>query len=115
MSKSGMRPRVLVPVATAASLSLLLTACSDDSGSEASAATKGNVTLEFWSWTDGIEAQTEVWNKKHPETQIKFVNAAGDTAYQKLGPGRPRCWCTAGAGTAGSGPRTPRRWPTVSA
>ncbi|WP_060892083.1 ABC transporter substrate-binding protein [Streptomyces europaeiscabiei] len=84
MSKSGMRPRVLVSVAAAASLSLLLTACSDDSGTDASAATKGNVTLEFWSWTDGIEAQAEVWNKKHPETQIKFVNAAGDTAYQKL-------------------------------
>jgi multiple sugar transport system substrate-binding protein len=84
MSKSRIRPRVLAPVAAAASLSLLLTACSDDSGSEASAATKGNVTLEFWSWTDGIEAQTKVWNKEHPETQIKFVNAAGDTAYQKL-------------------------------
>ena len=84
MSKSRIRPGVLVPVAAAASLSLLLSACSDDSGSEASSATKGNVTLEFWSWTDGIEAQTEVWNKEHPETQIKFVNAAGETAYQKL-------------------------------
>jgi multiple sugar transport system substrate-binding protein len=84
MSKSRIRPGLLVPVAAAASLSLLLTACSDDSGSEASSTTKGNVTLEFWSWTDGIEAQTKVWNKEHPETQIKFVNAAGDTAYQKL-------------------------------
>lgn len=84
MSKSRIRTRAFVPVAAAASLSLLLSACSDDSGSEASAATKGNVTLEFWSWTDGIEAQTKVWNKEHPETQIKFVNAAGDTAYQKL-------------------------------
>lgn len=84
MSKSRIRPRVLVPVAAAVSLSLLLTACSDDSGSEAPSATKGKVTLEFWSWTDGIEAQTKVWNKEHPETQIKFVNAAGDTAYQKL-------------------------------
>ncbi|MEH0421092.1 ABC transporter substrate-binding protein [Streptomyces sp. B21-083] len=84
MSKSRFRPRVLVPVAAAASLSLLLTACSDDPGSEASSTTKGDVTLEFWSWTDGIEAQTKVWNKEHPETQIKFVNAAGDTAYQKL-------------------------------
>ncbi|KUN92540.1 ABC transporter substrate-binding protein [Streptomyces caeruleatus] len=84
MSKSRIRPRVLVPLAAAASLSLLLTACSDDSGSEASSTTKGDVTLEFWSWTDGIEAQTKVWNKEHPETQIKFVNAAGDTAYQKL-------------------------------
>ncbi|MFJ9709544.1 ABC transporter substrate-binding protein [Streptomyces sp. NPDC101234] len=84
MSKFRIRSRALAPVAAAASLSLLLAACSDNSGSEASPKTKGKVTLEFWSWTDGIEAQTEVWNKEHPETQIKFVNAAGETVYQKL-------------------------------
>ncbi|MDX3643582.1 ABC transporter substrate-binding protein [Streptomyces sp. MB09-02B] len=85
MSKHRIRPRVLAPVAAAASLSLLLGACSGGADSdEASSTTKGDVTLEFWSWTDGIEAQTEVWNKAHPETQIKFVNPAGETAYQKL-------------------------------
>ncbi|EKX64436.1 sugar ABC transporter substrate-binding protein [Streptomyces ipomoeae] len=82
---SKFRSRTLVPVAAAASLSLVLAACGgDDTDSSASPKTEGKVTLEFWSWTDGIEAQTKVWNKEHPETQIKFVNAAGETAYQKL-------------------------------
>ncbi len=82
---SQFRTRALASVAAAASLSLLLVACEggDDSESAAKPA-KGKVTLELWSWTDGIEAQTKVWNKEHPETQIKFVNPAGDTAYQKL-------------------------------
>ncbi|MEU0811629.1 extracellular solute-binding protein [Streptomyces sp. NPDC005970] len=81
---SKFRNRALVPVAAAASLSLLLSACSGSDDGDAAPGTKGNVTLEFWSWTDGIEAQTEVWNKEHPETQVKFVNAAGETVYQKL-------------------------------
>ena len=80
------RSRALVPAVVAASLSLVLAACSDGGGSDTSASpkTKGKVTLEFWSWTDGIEAQTKVWNKEHPETQIRYVNAAGETVYQKL-------------------------------
>jgi multiple sugar transport system substrate-binding protein len=83
---SMFRRTALVPAAVAASLSLVLAACSDGGDSDASASpkTKGKVTLEFWSWTDGIEVQTKVWNKEHPETQIKFVNAAGETVYQKL-------------------------------
>jgi multiple sugar transport system substrate-binding protein len=84
MSKSRIRTRVLVPVAAAASLSLLLAACSNGEDTAAASKTKGKVTLEFWSWTDGIEAQTKVWNREHPDTQVKFVNVAGDTAYQKL-------------------------------
>jgi multiple sugar transport system substrate-binding protein len=83
---SQFRARALAAAAAAASLSLLLAACGGgDSGSDSAAkATKGKVTLEFWSWTDGIEAQTKVWNKAHPDTQVKFVNPAGETAYQKL-------------------------------
>ncbi|MFD5163144.1 ABC transporter substrate-binding protein [Streptomyces hawaiiensis] len=83
---SQFRSRSLAAAAAAASLSLVLAACAggDDTDTSAAPKTKGDVTLEFWSWTDGIEAQTKVWNKEHPETQIKFVNAAGETAYQKL-------------------------------
>ncbi|MGW0336940.1 ABC transporter substrate-binding protein [Streptomyces sp. NPDC003011] len=83
---SQFRSRSLAAAAAAASLSLVLSACAGGDNTDTSAArkTKGDVTLEFWSWTDGIEAQTKVWNKEHPETQIKFVNAAGETAYQKL-------------------------------
>ncbi|MET8982807.1 extracellular solute-binding protein [Streptomyces sp. NPDC004539] len=82
MSKS--RTSVFVPTAAAVSLCLLLSACSGSDDGEAAADTKGNVTLEFWSWTDGIEAQADAWNKEHPETQVKYVNAAGETVYQKL-------------------------------
>ncbi|WP_329280886.1 ABC transporter substrate-binding protein [Streptomyces sp. NBC_01451] len=80
------RARTLNAAALTASLCLLLAACSSGDGTNAEArpSTEGKVTLEFWSWTEGIEAQTKVWNKEHPETRIKFVNAAGDTAYQKL-------------------------------
>ncbi|GAA2314254.1 extracellular solute-binding protein [Streptomyces hawaiiensis] len=81
---SQFRTRALASVAAAASLSLLLAACGGGGDDSAAKTTKGKVTLEFWSWTDGIEAQTKVWNKEHPDTQVKFVNAAGDTVYQKL-------------------------------
>ncbi|WP_371572335.1 transposase family protein [Streptomyces sp. NBC_01314] len=83
---SQFRARALAAAAAAASLSLLLAACGggDSESDSATEATKGKVTLEFWSWTDGIEAQTKVWNKEHPDTQVKFVNPAGETAYQKL-------------------------------
>ncbi|MFJ8019342.1 ABC transporter substrate-binding protein [Streptomyces sp. NPDC096311] len=81
------RKRAFVGGAVAAAL--LLAGCSGggDGGSgdsAASPATKGKVKLEFWSWTEGIEGQVKVWNKEHPETQVSFVNAAGDTVYQKL-------------------------------
>ncbi|MHC5904225.1 ABC transporter substrate-binding protein [Streptomyces sp. S6] len=66
-------------------LSLALTACGGgDDDSAAGRTSKGDVSFEFWGWTEGIQQQTEVWNKAHPETQVKYVNAAGDTVYQKL-------------------------------
>lgn len=84
MSKS--RKRVVAGAATAAALSLLLGACSssDNDAASSSPSTKGKVKLQFWSWTEGIEAQVEVWNKAHPETQVAFSQEAGDTVYQKL-------------------------------
>ncbi|WP_327693219.1 ABC transporter substrate-binding protein [Streptomyces sp. NBC_00459] len=79
------RTRALASVATVASLSVLLAACGGGGDSDsAGKSTKGKVTLQFWSWTEGIEAQTKVWNKEHPDTQVTFVNVAGDSAYQKL-------------------------------
>ncbi|WP_128378188.1 extracellular solute-binding protein [Streptomyces cavernae] len=82
----GRQARALASVAAVASLSLVLAACWSGEGSDSAAKAdiKVKVTLEFWSWTDGIEAQTKVWNKEHPDTQIKFVNAAGEAAYQRL-------------------------------
>ncbi|MGW3652968.1 ABC transporter substrate-binding protein [Streptomyces sp. NPDC000878] len=83
---STIRTRAFAGAAAAFSLSLVLAACSSGGDSDAAAepSTEGKVSLEFWSWTEGIEAQVKVWNKEHPETRITFVNAAGDTVYQKL-------------------------------
>lgn len=80
------RSRAVAGTAAALSLSVVLAACSsgDDTSSAARPATKGKVQLEFWSWTEGISDQVAAWNKAHPETQVKYVNAAGDTVYQKL-------------------------------
>ncbi|MET7745573.1 extracellular solute-binding protein [Streptomyces sp. NPDC005385] len=80
------RARTLTAAAAAASLCLLLTACSGggEANAQAQSSTKGKVSLEFWSWTEGIQQQVAVWNKNHPDTQVKYVNAAGDTVYQKL-------------------------------
>ncbi|UXY23029.1 sugar ABC transporter substrate-binding protein [Streptomyces cynarae] len=83
---STIRTRAVAGAAAAVSLSLVLAACGGGGGDTDSAGktTKGDVKLEFWSWTDGIQDQVGVWNKEHPETQVTFVNAAGDTVYQKL-------------------------------
>ncbi|MET7571755.1 extracellular solute-binding protein [Streptomyces sp. NPDC005492] len=81
---STIRTRALAGAATALSLSLVLSACGGGSDDSATKTTKGKVQLEFWSWTEGIQQQVAVWNKSHPDTQVKYVNAAGDTVYQKL-------------------------------
>lgn len=82
---STIRTRAVAGAAAALSLSLSLSACGGGDGTESAAkTTQGKVKLEFWSWTEGISDQVAVWNKAHPETQVTFVNAAGDTVYQKL-------------------------------
>ncbi|MEU0966829.1 extracellular solute-binding protein [Streptomyces sp. NPDC005917] len=84
---STIRTRAFAGAAAVLSLSLALSACGSGGGDNADSAaktTKGKVRLQFWSWTEGIQQQVEVWNKAHPETQVQFVNAAGDTVYQKL-------------------------------
>ncbi|KOU62152.1 ABC transporter substrate-binding protein [Streptomyces sp. MMG1533] len=79
------RTRTVAGAAATLSLSLVLAACGGGGdGDSAAKTTKGDVKLEFWSWTEGIQAQVDAWNKAHPETQVKYVNAAGDTVYQKL-------------------------------
>ncbi|WP_416972743.1 extracellular solute-binding protein [Streptomyces sp. 4F14] len=84
MSTTRTRTRTLT--GTALCLALALSACGGggDGGDTAGKTSKGDVGFEFWSWTEGIQQQVDVWNKAHPETQVKYVNAAGDTVYQKL-------------------------------
>ncbi|MER7480144.1 sugar ABC transporter substrate-binding protein [Streptomyces sp. NPDC126510] len=80
---STIRMQALAGTAAALSLSLVLAACGGG-GDTADRTTEGKVSLQFWSWTEGIADQVAVWNKEHPDTQVTYVNAAGDTVYQKL-------------------------------
>lgn len=77
----------ITALATIAAVGLTLTACSSD---KTSADDDGNVSITFQSFSDqpaAIEATKEIvaaWNGKHPETQVKIVQAPSDSLDDKL-------------------------------
>jgi multiple sugar transport system substrate-binding protein len=43
------------------------------------------VTLTFWSWVPHLQDEVNLFNKAHPDIQVKVVNVGqGSTEYQKL-------------------------------
>lgn len=72
----------LLTVATA----LALAGCASGSASDASTTVSdGPVTLEYWSWATNVDQVAAVWNKEHPDIQVKVVAAAGaDDMVAKL-------------------------------
>src|SRR5919198_1566009 len=43
------------------------------------------VTLTFWSWVPHLQDEVNLFNKSHPDIQVKLVNVGqGATEYQKL-------------------------------
>jgi multiple sugar transport system substrate-binding protein len=43
------------------------------------------VTLTFWSWVPHLQDEVNLFNKAHPDIQVKLVNVGqGSTEYQKL-------------------------------
>src|SRR5919201_5977193 len=43
------------------------------------------VTLTFWSWVPHLQDEVNLFNKTHPDIQVKLVNVGqGSTEYQKL-------------------------------
>jgi multiple sugar transport system substrate-binding protein len=45
----------------------------------------GPVNLTFWSWVPGIDKSVALWNKTHPNIQVKVSNVGGGpTEYNKL-------------------------------
>jgi multiple sugar transport system substrate-binding protein len=52
---------------------LALAGCSTDGGGESS----GPVTLEYWTWAPAVPDAVEVWNKAHPDIQVKVTQPAG--------------------------------------
>src|ERR1700761_3364361 len=85
--------RRLLAVAVAAG-ALALAACSSggsSSGTGAGASTGsgasgGKVTLTFWSWVPGIAQSVNLWNKEHPDIQVKLDETTSGEAgtYAKM-------------------------------
>lgn len=63
-----------------------LAACG--SSSSKPAATTGSdekVAIDFWGWAPGYEEAIALWNKKHPETQVKFEQTpSAQKIYPKM-------------------------------
>ncbi|HTK09413.1 MAG TPA: extracellular solute-binding protein [Ktedonobacteraceae bacterium] len=61
-----------------------LAACGGNS-SEAANTPSGPVNLTFWSWVTGIDKSIALFNKTHPNIQVKLSNVgSGPTEYNKL-------------------------------
>ncbi|GAC1383478.1 MAG: extracellular solute-binding protein [Herpetosiphon sp.] len=62
------------------------------------AAGAGVTTIDFWAWVEGSEEAVALWNKSHPNVQVKFTRTtAGTEHYNKVkaavaaGTGGPDC------------------------
>jgi multiple sugar transport system substrate-binding protein len=96
-SRAPHRGRRLLTAAIAAG-ALALAACSSGGGSSTgtsastggasggSGASGGKVTLTFWSWVPGIAQSVSLWNKAHPDIQVKLDETTSGEAgtYAKM-------------------------------
>ena len=80
------RARHLAPrFVVALMLMAVLAACGSNSSSGGNSTTTGPVTLTFWSWVTGIDKSVALWNKSHPDIQVKLANVgSGPAEYNKL-------------------------------
>ncbi|WP_042434210.1 extracellular solute-binding protein [Streptacidiphilus anmyonensis] len=75
------RTASLAAAAVALVATTALTGCSS-SGSTASGSTgdgstaSGPVTLDFWGWAPGYDQSVALWNKSHPDIQVRFDKTA---------------------------------------
>lgn len=69
-----MRSRTLIAVASAAIVGLALAGCSSGG---ASGSQGDKVSLSFWSWAPNTQKLVDVWNKAHPDIQVKYTDAGG--------------------------------------
>ncbi|MFZ4893675.1 ABC transporter substrate-binding protein [Plantibacter sp. Mn2098] len=78
-----MRRAILTAGAIIASVTLLA-GCSANGGT-ANTDSSGPVKLTFWDWDPGMDSIVDVWNKAHPDIQVKLANpAGGDELVSKL-------------------------------
>ncbi|MEV6109625.1 sugar ABC transporter substrate-binding protein [Streptomyces sp. NPDC051940] len=82
----GRGSRAAAALLALAALSLA-TACGSDGGdSSDGAAAGGKVTLDFWGWAPGYDKSVELWNKSHPDVQVRFqkVQSGAGGGYAKM-------------------------------
>src|SRR6266568_705025 len=62
-----------------------LAACGGGPSSSTSGTSTGPVNLTFWSWVSGVDKSVALWNKTHPNVQVKWSNVgSGPVEYDKL-------------------------------
>ncbi|QTE28999.1 ABC transporter substrate-binding protein [Pengzhenrongella sicca] len=76
-----MRTSRISAVALAIGLSTLaVSGCSSSGGADGEP-----VTLEYWAWAPGSQAEVDAFNTSHPDIQVKYTDAGGgETSSAKL-------------------------------
>ncbi|NYI42432.1 ABC transporter substrate-binding protein [Demequina lutea] len=74
--------RAAAAAAAVFATALMVTACSSTSSTSAvtasGAAAPGKViTLDYWAWGNGWDQDIAVWNKEHPDIQVRHTDAGG--------------------------------------
>jgi multiple sugar transport system substrate-binding protein len=90
--RSAFSKMKIVPVMLLAALFLgTLAACGDSSassavpGSGSGQSANGQITLNFWTWVQGIDKAAADYNKLHPNIHVNVVNVGGGpNEYNKL-------------------------------
>jgi len=72
--------RAVAPAACGIAALALAAGCSSGGSSGSAATANQKVTLTFLSWVPNMDKIVAVWNKEHPDIQVKFSKAAGGDA-----------------------------------
>ncbi|AJC58832.1 MULTISPECIES: extracellular solute-binding protein [Streptomyces] len=84
--RGGVRRRTVLGGAAAAAAGLALAGCGDDGDAPRERRKGQKITLTFWSWVPGIDRPVDLWNRTHPEVQVKVekVSAVNGEQYAKM-------------------------------
>jgi multiple sugar transport system substrate-binding protein len=72
--------RAVAPAACGIAAIALAAGCSSGGSNSPAATANQKVTLTFLSWVPNMDKIVAVWNKEHPDIQVKFSKAAGGDA-----------------------------------
>ncbi|MFB7109483.1 ABC transporter substrate-binding protein [Streptomyces sp. NPDC056291] len=75
--------RARLAAALTAAAGIILTGCS---GGAPGASSSGPADITFWGWAEGYEKSVALWNKTHPDIQVKYehITDGGAGGYDKM-------------------------------